>query len=281
MAPDDRLRIELLHSLGWMFFHRNTRRRWLEQINAGHLVLPGDVPHASAFATPSGEEHLVLGRAFQPLGILLIDDETYDHSANLAFTFPEASLRAHLEATDRLALVALDPLIPTFLSEAARFGSAFRSSRDGREAIASLPISQAAFDVPAHFQAAVQALCQCRLCAQVDGRTRWSAPVRPHMEAAYLWIGDQTRDQVREAELTKIWTTMPAKLKSLVTGGGKGGVDVLSLALALTHLWYKGKWHKTPRNRELVKLGADGISGDHIVTAKEISRLLEDGKLRA
>ena len=278
MSPERRLRIELLHGLGWMVFHRQTTHLWRKSIDSGDLVLPEDVLRERSFTTPGDDRDHVFGQMFSPLDILSIHEDTFDHSVNFNFTFPEKTLRLHLEASDRLARVAIDHLITIYLLEASTFGASFESSVDGREAIGSMPISQSVFQPPLHFEKAIGALCHCGFCTETDGGYLWTDAARPFMESAGLWIGDQTRDEVREAELIEIWETMPARLKSLFTENNKGGLDVLSLAVAMSRFWYGGKWHEKPESGAAI--GSDVIiKGGHTPTAKEIGRLYADGKL--
>lgn len=280
MDQETRLRIELLHGLGWMVFYQHRRHLWRKQIDAGDLVLPEDVPRDSAFSAPGGDSPEAFAEVFRPLGSLSIDDETYDHSFNFAFTFQEATLRAHLEATERLASVDFDRLLTSYLREASVFGKSFLSYVTGREALDSLPISQSAFRAPPHFKGAIDALCRSGFCAEVEGGHRWTIALRPYMEAAYLWVGERTRDEVREAELTEIWETMPPRWKSLLTNRPRGEFDLLSLALIMSNFWYRGRWHEEPESKDRVLRGAEGLKGEHIPTAGQIVRLYSEGRLK-
>lgn len=275
MDRESRLRIELLHSIGWMFLHSNTTHLWRKKIDSGTLLLPSEVERNCSFATPSGDDHLIIGNVFEPLNILSIDDDTCDHSAFLRFTFLEETLRIHLEHSDRLNLVDRDHLITTFLSTASEFGSRFESSVTGKQAIESLPVPQATFVVPSHFEGPIDALCDVSLCSKKKGGYRWGAAIRPHMQSARLWIGDQTKKEIRENELIKMWRTMPLQLKSIVTDSGN--IEIGSLAVAIAHLWYDGQWHRKPENSKQLDLDSDPRMD--LATAKEICRLHRKGKL--
>lgn len=243
-------------------------------------MLQSDVQSGRRFSSPGDDGDLAIGDIFKPLEILSIDEDTYDHSVNFEFTFQDKTLFAHLVAADRLALVDFDLLITTFLQEASTFGTSFVSSVDGRQAIDSLPISQSVFTAPPHFQSAIDALCQSAFCAEVDGGYLWTSSVRPFMESARLWVGDKTRDEVRETELTEIWDTMPPKLRSLIRGKQKGSLNVLGLAMVIGNFRYGGRWHEKPKNKDNFQGRDLSLSGGHIPTAKEIGRLYSDGKLR-
>lgn len=279
MALQDWLRIELLHGLGWTVFHRQTTHLWRRSIDPANLVLPIDVNRGGAFVTPGDDRDLAFGRIFGPLDILAIDDDTFDHSVNFKFTFPEETLRSHLEASDRVAAVVVDDLMTAFLDEASAFGAALELFVDSRQAVAaSMPVVRSVFQPPQHFEKAVGALCQSGFCTETADGYLWADSVRPFMEVAGLWIGNRTKDEVREDELIEIWKTMPIRLKSLLTKGSNGGLDVLSLAVAMSQFWYGGKWHEEPLNKG--ETSSDIIlKGGHIPTAKEIARLYSSGKL--
>lgn len=244
----------------------------------GRLALPDDVQKDRAFSSACGDEEWGVRGVFKDLEALSIDDQTYDHSVNFNFVFQEETLRANLEATDRLASVDLDHLITTFLSEASRLGPSFRSLKTGREAIDSLPISQSVFQAPQHFQKPIDALCQSGFCAKVDSGYLWTASVRPFMERAHLWFGDRTHVEIREQELVEIWDAMPSKLRHLVTQNRDGILDVLNFAMAMSHLWYNGKWHEKPERYD--NLGPDSLKGSCLSTANEMGRLYKEGKLK-
>lgn len=277
MAQERRLLIELVNSVCWMFFHSHTRRFWTDEIKLGNLKLPDDIQQGVTFSTPSDDRDLTIGELLNPLGILSIKD-SIGSTGYIKFIYPEDTLRAHLEATDRLSLVDFDRLMTTFLSEGSIFGKSFRSSETGKEAIASLPISQSVFQVPTHFQEPINALRQSGFCTAVNGGYLWAEPIRPFMETAYLWRGDQTRDEIREAELTKIWDEMPPKLRSAIM---ESGLNVIDLACVMSLLLYDGKWHTKPKYKDIDPNDVESyMRGSDLATAIEIGRLYRDGKLQ-
>ena len=281
MDKETRLRIELLHCIGWMFFHRCRSHLWRDQIDAGRLALPEDVPKETAFTGPGSYLTDDFQRIFRALGCLQINDPIYDNMVRFRFAFQERNLREHLEASGRLEAIPRDDLFTTFLRWASELGRGFVSFSLGREAIGSLPIVQSDFPAPPHFNRAIDALCDCGFCARVENGHRWTEAIRSYMESAHLWVGEKTRDEIREAELIEIWDSMPAKLKAPYVKELKGHFDVLTFALLMSHFWYRGTWHEKPESLHRVRLGAASFKGEHIPTAKELFDLHAKGKLKS
>jgi hypothetical protein len=273
----DTLCREMLHALAWMMWNSHATHLHRSEIDAGALTLEPDVPNGAAFRSLLEEQDEQTADALRALNLLDCGERGYDGIYICRFTFAAPTLRAELSNMAAPNLLNVERLIPAFLVQASMFGGSFRSYRDGREALASLPIVQVSFELPSHFAVYVHALCDEGYCAHDANGYVWTRKIRPHMETARLWEGFNTRDELREHHLKKIWDTMPEALKRPFLQSGKN-LDVLSFAFAMGHFFYDDRWHTTP---EHPRSFADGdLRGGFIPVADEIDTLIKAGKIR-
>lgn len=274
----DALCRELLHALAWMMWKSHTTHLNRSAIDAGELTLDPDVPNGAAFRSLLEEQDEHTADALTALNLLDCGERGYrGDSYACRFTFSGPTLRAEFSCMEAPNLLSVERLVPAFLVQASVFGSNFKSSRDGREAVASLPIVQEHFEAPSHFAVYVSALCDEGYCTRESHGYVWTSKIRPQMEAARLWEGFNTKDELRENYLKDIWETMPEALKRPFLRTGEG-LDVLSFAFAMGHFFYDDRWHVQPEDP---KSFADGdLRGGFIPVAKEIDTLIKAGKLK-
>lgn len=279
------LTIELVHSLFWMNLTREESYKFRREINNLKFAPDLDVPNKTSFSIESNdanpEPHEKLFRDIQATGICTVANTDYEHRARVQVHFDDLNLKSSLKRAGIVSFVATDKTVAIFLEEAANFHRNFESSNGGQSALAALPIGKEWFSAPRHFVAAVTALSNAGYCECNGAQFRWSQSAEPHMEAAKLWIGEKSADQVREEELIRIWETMPTKFKDHLLSLAKesDGFDVVSLSMVIGHFWYDGKWHDAPEYPDSLKRG--DLPGGYIGAAKELDKLLQVGKIKA
>lgn len=279
------LSVELIYSLFWMSVTKGQSHKHRREINSLNYVPDLEIANKSSFSIESDENNPDpnerLFRALQATGVCTVGNTDYQHLAIVQVLFDGPDLRTSLRGADIEAFLEEGTIIPVFLEEASGFDRHFESSRDGRPALAALPHGKGWFFEPRHFAAPVNALSDAGYCEPKGEQFRWSRSVGPHMQAAGLWVGEKTIDQIREAELSDIWDTMPPKFKQPMMDQAKqvNGLDILSFAMVMGHFWYDGKWHDKPENPNSLKRG--NLPGGFIPTARELGKLFDAGKLKA
>ena len=276
--------LELVHSMFWMNITSHSAYRHRNEIDTGSFNPTLEVSSNSGFSIESDQDDPELKEKFfrkvATSKICTVGETDYEHRASVELHFDAENLRDALLDTDISAFVEIDLAIEAFLDDSARFERQFESSRDGRPALKSLPITMEYFSVPKHFIAVLATLVKSGYCEGVQSQYRWLSKIKPHMEAVHLWADGKTRHQIREAELSHIWDTMPKRFKAPFLDHAKkvNALDVLSYASVMGHFWYDYQWHEVPEDMESLKRG--DLRGGHISTAKELGKLFKEGKLK-
>lgn len=101
------------------------------------------------------------------------------------------------------------------------------------------------FAPPCGFEAIVSLLQRCGYAESVGSGARWSRRVAPLMRAIYAWKEDNSKEELEQAEIDKMWRTLPIKVRAAFFSGGP--VDVMSLAMVVDTYWLEGEWRYIDR----------------------------------
>lgn len=275
---------ELVHSIFWMNITAHSVYQHRKEIDAGSFNPTLEVFSNSSFSIESDQDDPELKEKFfrrvSASKICTVGETDYEHRASVKLHFDAVNLRDALLDIDISAFVGSNLALEAFLDDAARFEGHFESNKDGRSALKSLPITMECFSAPKHFVAVLDTLVNSDYCERVQSQYKWLSKIKPHMEAVHLWTDGKTLHQIREAELSHIWDTMPKRFKAPFLDHAKkvNALDVVSYASLMGHFWYSNKWHEQPEDLESLRRG--DLRGGHISTAKELGKLFKEGKLK-
>lgn len=147
----------------------------------------------------------------------------------MKFDLPE--LREYLAEPLPESAPSLSDIIKSFLWLTTDYGYQVSTRRD-------------AFPVPPEFSRAFDLFAQCGYVEQVGGKVKWTGKIAPVMRAIYAWREDDlSYAELYDAEIEKMWRTMPAKFREAFFSGGP--VDVVSLSAVISHFWDGGEWQDT------------------------------------
>ena len=281
---DEKLVVELVYSLVWMVATKWESFRYRPEIDNLNFAPDLEVRSPLSFSIESDEDNPdeleQLLRNLHSAEICTVGETDFEHRAYVQLEFDEPNFRATLRKAKIDNFLRHHALLKTFLEGASWFDQHFESSKDGRRALAAFPIGRDWFSAPRHFIEPIKALSNAGYCESENGQFRWSQSIEPHMKAAKLWVGDKTIHQVRDAELKRIWDTMPERLKAPFVDHALDvkGFDVLSFAMVMGQFWYDGRWHDAPEDPESLRRGE--LRGGYVPTAKELGKLYDEGQLR-
>lgn len=245
LDTDQQLKIELLHSLGWMFsFGHIQSRRDLEE-PARLAAIPAVPNGTDTTLYNTSDTHEILSEVFKPFGIISETPWSYD-AYTYRFEMKENFLREHLGGSPLIDKTATKPLLVAFLKIASDFDPRQTLKLTGWPSPA-LPTHQGEWPLPEHFQSVVCALERHGLCTSRAGRYLWTSAVAPYMEEAYLWFDGVPAAEVRQRALLQRWDTMPPKVRAMVATPD-GSLDLRRLMIVWGHFWYDGAWHEKPEN---------------------------------
>lgn len=144
----------------------------------------------------------------------------------MKFDLPE--IRARLRDSFPPSAPPLSEVIETFLSLLTDYGNGVSTRR-------------APFRVADDLQPTFQLLTQCGYVEQVDDRYSWTDKIAAAMRAIYRWNEDNVSEaDLYDAEIDKMWQTLPPKFREAFFSGGR--VDVVSLSVAISLCWSDDEW---------------------------------------
>ena len=101
------------------------------------------------------------------------------------------------------------------------------------------------FTASSDFERAFKLFARCGYVERVGDAVKWTARIAPEMRAIHAWTdGGLSREELYDAEIERMWRTMPPRFREVFFSGGP--VDVISLSAAITQCWYDGRWQDTP-----------------------------------
>lgn len=170
--------------------------------------------------------------AAQPLNV----DETPHENPNAAtfqhrIKFDLPGLREYMAGPLPESAPPLSDVIKSFLRLTAAQEREVSTQRDP-------------FPVPPQFSRVFNLFARCGYVERAGDAVKWTARIAPEMRAIYAWTeNDLSREELYDAEIERMWRTMPPRLREVFFSGGS--VDVISLSAVIWQCWYDGRWQST------------------------------------